>query len=343
MTKQNKKLICIDTSPIQQAAYRAWAEGFGLEVLSCSTDSEWMEVLNQHEPLIMLIVGQSDNADEDCRTIEHFRLSPLHAGLPIALLLRMRDEETARLAMEAGATEIFLQSEEAALCEFMADCVASTHLPHFAGKALVVEDDEDHAAYVTALCQSMGFEVCRVDQVDPAITALETTAFQLVITDVILKGTKSGLSLVRHIGQAFGARLPVLVTSGFDDIPRRMMALKSGVGDFISKPIAAAEFIWRVQRIMRMAATVDSSKTALFTSDNAHTLRSHLFHLLSPREYEICIAMMEGKSDKSIAANLSISYWTVRSHVQQIFAKTGAINRRELMARYIASSQGSGT
>jgi DNA-binding NarL/FixJ family response regulator len=338
MTKNTKKILSIDTSPTRQSAYAAGAASLGLELICCSRESEWGPHYAKLESLVLLIVGQGIDADDEFRAIEQFRLSPNHASLPIALVLTERNEEVAKQAMEAGATEIFLQSESKALLSFMKDCRASTDLPNFAGKALLVEDDESHAEYVADLCKSMGFQVDTVDQVELAIAALHNGNYQLVITDVVLKGSKSGISLVRHISQKYGSQLPVIVTSGFDDLPRRLMALKNGVSDFINKPIAAEEFIWRVQRVMKMAAAVDTARTAFSANENAQNVRGNLFNLLSPREYEICISMMEGNSDKQIAANLGISYWTVRSHVQQIFAKTGAINRRELMARYISSA-----
>jgi DNA-binding CsgD family transcriptional regulator len=61
--------------------------------------------------------------------------------------------------------------------------------------------------------------------------------------------------------------------------------------------------------------------------------------LLSPRELQIFHMIIAGKGDRDIAAELGISFWTVRGHVQQIFNKTGAINRRELMARFIRPMQ----
>lgn len=339
MHSKTKKLLCINTSPARQEAYAKLADTMGLHFIPCPDEETWAGLCKQPDPLVLLLVSHDAASDEGFRAIAHFRLSPFHAGLPIALIQSERDGQAAKQAMDVGATEIFLQSEEKALLDFISDCVAQSSLPHFAGKALLVEDDASHAEYVATLCNTMGFHVKTVDQVELAIEALQNENFQIVITDVVLNGTKSGIFLLRHIRQTYGAQLPVIVTSGFDDLPRRLMALKNGVGDFISKPIAAEEFIWRVQRVMQIAASVETGQSSLSPS---HSIRGDLFNLLSPREYEICISMVKGSSDKEIAANLGISYWTVRTHVQQIFAKTGAINRRELMARYIlATADGS--
>lgn len=341
MTKTTKKLLYIDNSPAWQETYNNLASGFSLAATSSPNESDWNELRNISDDIALLVIGASTPVDESFRAIEYFRLSPFHASLPIALILAERDIDIASQALDAGVTEIFLQSEEKALSDFIAACVNADEIPSYSGKALLVEDDEIFAEYVASLCNTLGFEVTQADCVDDAITALSHEKFQLIVSDVVLKGTKSGLTLLRHIQQIYGPNFPVIITSGFDDLPRRLMALKNGVGDFISKPFAGEEFIWRVQRVMQLSALNEAEAANKADSETHRARRGDISQLLSPREYEIFSAMVKGHSDKDIASNLGISYWTVRTHVQQIFAKTGAINRRELMARYIAPGRDS--
>ncbi len=61
--------------------------------------------------------------------------------------------------------------------------------------------------------------------------------------------------------------------------------------------------------------------------------------LLSPRESEVFQMLIAGKSDRDMASRMGISFWTVRGHIQQVFHKTGAINRRKLMARFLQPSR----
>lgn len=337
LTMHTRKLLYLDASPARHEAYAQYANALSLEAMACPDEGKWMELCEHCDTLSILVIGAQTPVDESLRAIEYFRLSPFHASLPIALILAERDTEIACQAMDAGVTEVFLQTETSALSDFIADCVTSAELPSYTGKALLVEDDEIFAEYVASLCNSMGFEVTQADRVEDAIEALLKTKFQIIITDVVLKGTKTGLSLLRHAHQAFGKNFPVIVTSGFDDLPRRLMALKNGVSDFISKPFAGEEFIWRVQRVMQLSALNEAGPIEIPPSpDREQGIRNDISQMLSPREHEIFISMVKGCSDKEIAASLGISYWTVRTHVQQIFAKTGAINRRELMARHIA-------
>jgi DNA-binding CsgD family transcriptional regulator len=57
--------------------------------------------------------------------------------------------------------------------------------------------------------------------------------------------------------------------------------------------------------------------------------------LLTPREREVIALIVSGQSNSAIAERLVISQGTVKSHVKQILRKLGAINRSEVIARYL--------
>lgn len=330
-----KTLICIDNAPETLAACQALAAKAGLGCRAFSSEAAAIACLERQPAGLVLIIGQTLAEGDPLQVIEYCRASPDHVGTPIAFILTERDVDLARSAMDAGATEVFLRGEDEELHEFVREYAQSPHsLPTYSGKALLVEDDAAQADYVTSLCASLGFEVHCVDQAEAALDALREGAYHLLITDVVLRGTKTGIALIRQLRHELGLHIPVIVMSGFDDLPRRLLALRNGVGDFIAKPFAPEEFIWRVQRVMQLLALSEPAAQAGIATE-AGSPRHENLHMLSPREYEICLEVLKGKSDKAIATDLGISYWTVRSHVQQIFAKTGAINRRELMARHI--------
>jgi DNA-binding CsgD family transcriptional regulator len=61
---------------------------------------------------------------------------------------------------------------------------------------------------------------------------------------------------------------------------------------------------------------------------------------LSPREQEIVRMVAEGHPNKAIADVLSISSWTVCTHLRRIFAKLGVGSRAAMVARSLQAGRG---
>jgi DNA-binding CsgD family transcriptional regulator len=58
---------------------------------------------------------------------------------------------------------------------------------------------------------------------------------------------------------------------------------------------------------------------------------------LTPREAQVCLLLVAGRTDDQIAATLDISYWTVRTHLRKVFLKFEVSNRVELTRLLVAS------
>jgi DNA-binding CsgD family transcriptional regulator len=56
---------------------------------------------------------------------------------------------------------------------------------------------------------------------------------------------------------------------------------------------------------------------------------------LSPREMEIARMVAKGLPNKTIAAVLEISSWTVSTHLRRMFAKLGVSSRAAMVARVL--------
>jgi two-component system nitrate/nitrite response regulator NarL len=59
---------------------------------------------------------------------------------------------------------------------------------------------------------------------------------------------------------------------------------------------------------------------------------------LSPREKEIIRLVSSGFTNKSIAAVLEISPWTVATHLRRVFAKLGVNSRAEMITKVLVQS-----
>jgi len=65
----------------------------------------------------------------------------------------------------------------------------------------------------------------------------------------------------------------------------------------------------------------------VFVGDNVHAIHGDNFHPLTPREVEVVQLVAEGLSNKLIAAQLKISEYTAKYHVDRIVKKLRKANR----------------
>jgi DNA-binding NarL/FixJ family response regulator len=63
---------------------------------------------------------------------------------------------------------------------------------------------------------------------------------------------------------------------------------------------------------------------------------------LTRRESQVCALIAQGRSNKQIAARLSITPGTVKDHVHKILQKTGSPNRAAIAVAYQAAQAASG-
>jgi DNA-binding CsgD family transcriptional regulator len=60
-------------------------------------------------------------------------------------------------------------------------------------------------------------------------------------------------------------------------------------------------------------------------------------HGMSQRERQVAQLAVSGRSNREIAALLSLSVWTVQDHLKSIYAKTGVVGRGELAAHVVGA------
>jgi DNA-binding NarL/FixJ family response regulator len=332
-------VLCVDSSASYCALVAKIAEQCGLGSVPCRDKTSALAQLECRPSLVMLIVSnQLDEHDDGIAVIQAARLLPRWATMPIVFVMSDNDPQLARQAMRAGATDVVLRAQSEVIEELVADQSKATVSDLPGGRVLLVEDEKAQAQYIEHLCVELGMLVDRCASMEQAVERLRHHRYQLAVIDLVLDGMGSGLALVRHIRRLPpGAnQLPVLAISGFDDAARRVEALRVGADDFLAKPFVAEEFVWRLQRVTMAHSDDDFGGTATGSTDIHETdLRKWRRMGLSLRESEVCEALVHGVSDKQIAQDLSISYWTVRTHIGRVFQKLGVLNRRDLMARFL--------
>jgi DNA-binding response OmpR family regulator len=116
---------------------------------------------------------------------------------------------------------------------------------------LVVDDEPIVREVVVRYLAREGHRTLEAADGDAARTAIETTAPDLVVLDVMLPGT-DGLELCRWIRST--SKLPVIMLTARGEEADRIVGLELGADDYVPKPFSPRELTARVRSVLRRAA-----------------------------------------------------------------------------------------
>jgi FixJ family two-component response regulator len=136
-----------------------------------------------------------------------------------------------------------------------------------------------------------------------------------LVLDVRLPGT-SGLEFQEYLAHV-DIRLPVILMTGFGDIPMSVKGMKAGAVDFLTKPIRHQDLLDAVAAAIR----VDQARRQEVAQ--IAQLRER-YALLTPRERQVMALVVSGLMNKQVANELSISEVTVKMHRSSAMRKLGA-------------------
>ena len=116
-------------------------------------------------------------------------------------------------------------------------------------KILLVEDDEETAAYVADGLNREGHVIDRAATGSDGLFLAAAQPYDVLVVDRLLPGL-DGLALVKTIRGA-GIKTPVLFLTAVDGVNDRVEGLDAGADDYLVKPFAFAEFVARVNALAR--------------------------------------------------------------------------------------------
>jgi len=129
---------------------------------------------------------------------------------------------------------------------------------------LLVEDEE---ALSMALGDRLRSEGYMVEAVSDGVTAFHratTSRFDLLILDIMLPG-RNGLDLCQDIRRT-GLATPILFLSARSETADKIVGLKLGADDYVTKPFDLKELITRVEALLRRGSAVRNSNVRVIGS-----------------------------------------------------------------------------
>jgi DNA-binding NarL/FixJ family response regulator len=127
----------------------------------------------------------------------------------------------------------------------------------------------------------------------------------------------------------------ILILTIHEEDDKLFEAIKAGANGYLLKSIGSTDFLKGIRGALAGEAVLPP-KLAVRLLEEFARLAKHpqptaieLSASLTQREHEVLSLVAAGATDKKIAAQLSLSVHTVKSHLRSILSKLHAINRRQ--------------
>ena len=198
-------------------------------------------------------------------------------------------------------------------------------------KILVIDD---HPLIVDALVQLLA-------QLDPAVTILsagdpaEATnvldnepEIALVLLDLALPGAR-GLDFLGDLKLDYPG-VPIAVLSATHDSATVLAALGAGAQGFIPKSVTAETLLQAVRYVLDGGVYLPADATVMPSGDGVHIERGALG--LTARQTDVLKLLVQGKPNKLICRDLTLSEGTVKVHVSAILKALRVRSRGEAIA-----------
>jgi two-component system, OmpR family, alkaline phosphatase synthesis response regulator PhoP len=117
------------------------------------------------------------------------------------------------------------------------------------GKVLLVEDEAGLILTLTDRLQSEGFQVKNAPDGEAGLSLAVNENFDLIILDVMLP-KKNGYDVCRDLRQR-GMDTPILMLTAKGETIDKVLGLKLGADDYLTKPFEIMELLARIEALMR--------------------------------------------------------------------------------------------
>lgn len=178
----------------------------------------------------------------------------------------------------------------------------------------IVDDDRSVRKSMGDLLRSMDYRVMLYASAAEFLDVELPDAPACLVLNVRLPGT-SGLELQEYLTR-LDIRLPVILMTGFGNVPMSVKGMKAGAVDFLTKPIRGQDLLDAVGAAIRL----DQGRRRELAKIIEVRQR---YARLTPREQQVMALVASGLINKQVANELSISEVTVKMHRSSLMRKLG--------------------
>ncbi|WP_181707876.1 response regulator transcription factor [Chthonobacter rhizosphaerae] len=162
-------------------------------------------------------------------------------------------------------------------------------------RVLIIEDDTEAASYLTRVLQEAGHASVHAADGEEGQRLAEAGGFDVLVVDRMLP-KRDGLAIVEDMRRR-NDRTPVLILSALGQVDDRVIGLRAGGDDYLTKPYAFTELLARIEALARRnqpGGVETSYRVGDLTLDrlNQRVTRGNTEIVLQPREFRLLEYMM---------------------------------------------------
>ena len=188
----------------------------------------------------------------------------------------------------------------------------------------VVDDDPAFRTAIERRLKKAGYEVAIYASAEHLLDRLPIdSVLGCILLDVQIPGL-SGPELQGRLSE-LGSTLPVILLTGYPDIPTTVRGIKAGAEDFLTKPASSDELLRAIER----AIARHSAKYHL--KSNLDVARAYVA-TLTPREREVFELIVRGHTNKHAARSLGCTERTIKAHRKRVMEKMQVRSVAELVS-----------
>jgi DNA-binding response OmpR family regulator len=205
--------------------------------------------------------------------------------------------------------------------------------PQKDARILVVDNDDQLAALLVLVLDGEGYPVTVASDAAGAIDQVKQGAPDLVVLDISL-GADDGrmvLSQIREMGE-----LPVILISGKGDTADRVLGLRLGADDYLSKPFSPVELVARVESVLRRVGraqpaspeTPEEQSDGLYLDERTREVRVRGQPIeLTAKEFDLLAFLVRSPRQVFSRGQLLQHVWSSRSEWQDEATVTEHVRR----------------
>jgi FixJ family two-component response regulator len=185
----------------------------------------------------------------------------------------------------------------------------------------VVDDDAEVRTSLNQLLRSARLHAKTYSSAFEFLEDYEPSVPGCLVLDIRMPGM-SGLELQARLSSK-DIELPIIMITGYGEVPMVVQAMQTGAFDFIQKPYSPTELLRRIQAAVER--DVDRRSGRIPALLVAARLAS-----LTPREQEILDLLLEENTNEEIAESLSITSKAAKEQSDRILYKLQVESQEQL-------------